>query len=1223
MAKAKRPQVSRELDRLRAVLDARAGLYKSLRDADDLRAYLAIKGDRADEELLTEPILASIIEQVLGFPTDTYFPQLGKGGLKPDFTPVDLIAHRFVLDAKASDEDLGKHEKQIRYYVDQRALDFGVLFNLREVRVYRRREKGHVAELSFPLLPLWEAARGEAISMPPELARYERFRELFSYREMDLAAKIVHIREQLPWSQQPIEDVRVDIEFLVDRLRALSRELVEDARAQTDRLEAFLRLNPARERKLLEELRLLALDLAPGSDPEELPATVAGWRTAEGVAARAWRQYLLRAAYLALARILLYRSWEDVEFVDQYLYDGGFGIAYDRLSQNVRDVLRDAFQHGAEQYHWLYGPDNNYDWFRPREEALIDVLYSLAPVPLGKLDADVLGGLYVSYVEEIDRDRLGQFFTPRSVVKFMLDRAGFTGPEGVFRIEGDKREPRRILDFATGSGGFLVEAARRIIDEGGIGQGDIRGLEEALAAIATGFVGGEISPFPYYLTEVNLLLQVSRLLGELSLAGESPPRFVLGVLHVDTLTAKSDPDASIEGMGAEHRADRGELVQDERFDLVPLDGQKLETYRSVLRKDEVFDLVVGNPPYVSEANNKPLFDRLRAIPGWKDIYRGKTDYLYYFLWLAVEKLAPGGKLCVITPTGWMNAGSAGFLREKLASELRLDEVFLFGSHRLFAAEQGPAPTPTVESAILVATKTPAGAGHKLRVVVLEDETAAAQHLSRHPEARSPERVALLDELNKRVQGKGGRKHGIHVHDVAQSDLVSERTWPLKFGAEDIAPRVVAHLDERLTSEAPVERLGATWTTFMGIETGADAYTPRIRKRLPVETRAALEARGVRPGDPILQLPPGREDRSPWKDHPELLAKAPEATGILYGAVDSNDYVNYVRIEREEVPATSVLDELDMWRPVLATRAEIARNQRRKWWETAWPRDAEHLSRPKVIGVHRTDRGRFALDEEGVWKPGKSAVVVINGADRRPAVAYLCGVLNSELIDLWYSVRGRRPRDVWRDYEPKPMNEVPYRRPEGDPRAEEVAGLVRELAANRRALLPHRAVVPELARVVKDPWKTGPVELDRAALVGELPVSETISVRLEPALDLVGGQGSLGKPAVVDAQTLVFRRARVETAKVTGDPARIALLAQIAAEQKLDDLGGVLLPRDPEVFELSARDRAELVVNVLVEGRELVERIERLVCGLYEVPPDLTDEVIAHAVQRAGGSEPSD
>ena len=43
-----------------------------------------------------------------------------------------------------------------------------------------------------------------------------------------------------------------------------------------------------------------------------------------------------------------------------------------------------------------------------------------------------------------------------------------------------------------------------------------------------------------------------------------------------------------------------------------------------------------------------------------------------------------------------------------------------------------------------------------------------------------------------------------------------------------------------------------------------------------------------------------------------------------------------------------------------------------------------------------------------------------------SAAYLCGLLNSELLDLWYAVRGKTPWHVRRNYEPKPMNEMPYR-----------------------------------------------------------------------------------------------------------------------------------------------------------------------------------------------------
>jgi hypothetical protein len=202
------------------------------------------------------------------------------------------------------------------------------------------------------------------------------------------------------------------------------------------------------------------------------------------------------------------------------------------------------------------------------------VLYALVPFPLARLGADVLGGLYESYVDDIDRDRLGQFYTPRAVVRFMLDRAGFTGPEGIFRIEGDERHERRIFDFATGSGGFLVEAARRVIDEGGLDLSELRDLRDGLRAIVRGFHGCEISPFPYYLTEVNLLLQVSRLLGRLREVGQEPATFTLGVVHTDSLGARRGPGDSFVGLDPAHRADVALLASDERYGIVPLDAEK-------------------------------------------------------------------------------------------------------------------------------------------------------------------------------------------------------------------------------------------------------------------------------------------------------------------------------------------------------------------------------------------------------------------------------------------------------------------------------------------------------------------------------------------------------------------------------------------------------------------------------------------------------------------------
>jgi hypothetical protein len=1185
-------------ERLRALeraIDEYQPIFRNLRGAANLSEYLAAPGDRADEEILTEPILRSVIERVLGFPKGRYLEQLGRSGRKPDFTPEDLLAHPFVFDAKSSDQSLAHHEPQIRGYMAQRRLERGVLFNLREAKVYSR-SPAHGADsaLSFQILPLWQYVRGEALPAD-EIERFEHFCELFRYHEVSTAEKVGYVAKQPPWPvrfQQGGENFSVDVEALVERLRRLSLRLADDAAAQPDALDSYLALNPDRTPKLLEELTLLAQDVAPGTEPDRLPSSLTAWRDGDGVAATVWRQYTLRVAYLALARILLYRAWEDVEFVKSYLHDGGFERWYVELGRRAQRVLQEAFLHGGERYRWLFGTDNNYAWYGPGEEVLIDVLYALAPEPLGHLDADVLGSLYATYVEDIDRDRLGQFFTPRDVVRFMLDQAGFSRADRVFRLEGDERKPVTVLDFATGSGGFVVECAHRIIDAVQPTTADARTLTEALRAVVQGLTGAEISPFPYYLTEINLLLQVSRLLGPLHAVEHAAPASfpALGVLPVDTLTAKGG--ASSFDLDPAHTSD------DARLGLVPLDGAKRQIYHDRLRPDALFDYVVGNPPYVAEANNKPLFERLRAIPAWNGIYRGKTDYLYYFLLLAIEKLRPGGALAVITPAGWMNAGAADFLRERLLAELTLQRMFLFGSYRVFATEDA-APTPTVESAILIATKAPAPKGHKLRVVALEDETVAPT-----------DRHELLDEMARRADGRAGRRSGIHVHDIVQATLRADRPWPVKFGAKDVATLVVAHLQEQL-DEGKCEPLATSWKVFQGIQTGADAYTKRIDKRLSASDRAKLASAGVRIGDGILELPPGAERNEPWISQ-NVTVKNPEARAVLYGAIDDADYTSLVVLR--STPPETVLAALERFKPLLSTRAEITRNARRRWWEAAWPRDARDMTAPKVIALYRTDRGRFALDETGEWQPSIKSTIVV-GREKDAPVAYLCGVLNSELLDLWYAVRGKTPRDVWRNYEPLRMNEMPYRRPDGDPRADQIAELVRAIAANRRALLPHRAVVKDLERIVKDAWKTGPVHLDERALMGDLPAAETVSVRLHPGIELDFAEPSVAKVHRAGPTTLELRRGRKAVGSISGDEPVLDLLERLLDGNADEQLAERLVPKDLSLFADRVRERTELVQALLAEGRDLVERVERLVCAVYDVPDDLTDQIVAHAVRR--------
>jgi hypothetical protein len=363
---------NKALAALREVLDRRAGIYKELAGAGDAGAYMVIGPDRDDEEILTEPIFQDFLQKVLGFPPDAYFPQLSKSGLKPDFTPMDLIAHPFVLDAKSSRQKLTDHESQIRSYIDQRQLDFGILFNLTHLAVFRRGAKGPDPELSFSVEALWKLSRGEA-QPGSDFEAFEGFLERFSYREVDQAAKIDAIRDAPSWDEKGA-DLRVDIDLLVEQLRRLSRLLADDVDAQPESLTRHVKLNPGFEKRVLAELAAIAQDIRPRTDEETLPAKVAGYQSGSTFERRVWAQYSLRVSQLTLARIMLYRAWEDAGFIREQLYDGGFRDAYAAHGERVRDVLKAALSAGAQRYHWLFEQQTTYDWYTPRDPALVDVL---------------------------------------------------------------------------------------------------------------------------------------------------------------------------------------------------------------------------------------------------------------------------------------------------------------------------------------------------------------------------------------------------------------------------------------------------------------------------------------------------------------------------------------------------------------------------------------------------------------------------------------------------------------------------------------------------------------------------------------------------------------------------------------------------------------------------------------------------------------------------------
>ncbi|KZX11109.1 Eco57I restriction-modification methylase domain-containing protein [Methanobrevibacter curvatus] len=98
-------------------------------------------------------------------------------------------------------------------------------------------------------------------------------------------------------------------------------------------------------------------------------------------------------------------------------------------------------------------------------------------------------------------------------------------------------------------------------------------------------------------------------------------------------------------------------------------------------KNQGFDIVIGNPPYVKEPTNRAAFDGLRDSP----YYQGKMDLWYFFGCVGLDICKNNGVVSFIAPNNWITNSGASKFRNKVDSEGHIDTFLNFGNYKVFDA----------------------------------------------------------------------------------------------------------------------------------------------------------------------------------------------------------------------------------------------------------------------------------------------------------------------------------------------------------------------------------------------------------------------------------------------------------------------------------------------------------------------------------------------------------
>ncbi|MDR0882675.1 MAG: type I restriction-modification system subunit M [Candidatus Adiutrix sp.] len=222
--------------------------------------------------------------------------------------------------------------------------------------------------------------------------------------------------------------------------------------------------------KFLDDLELQREEEAKLSVKKFAPALEAPYR---------WRDWASKPDGLTGDELLAFINNEETTLPDGARGSGLFRylrtLAGGGDGEDRREVIATVFK----------GVDN-----RMKSGYLLrDVVNKIAGIHFTSSDElHTLGTLYESMLREM-RDAAGdsgEFYTPRAVVRFMVTVT-------------DPRLGETVLDPASGTGGFLVEAYNHLA-------GQVKTLADRKTLQTKSIYGCEAKPLPYLLCQMNLLL---------------------------------------------------------------------------------------------------------------------------------------------------------------------------------------------------------------------------------------------------------------------------------------------------------------------------------------------------------------------------------------------------------------------------------------------------------------------------------------------------------------------------------------------------------------------------------------------------------------------------------------------------------------------------------------------------------------------------------------------
>ncbi|MFP4134879.1 MAG: class I SAM-dependent DNA methyltransferase [Halothece sp.] len=594
--------------------------------SDPLKKWLNLNWDRPERSY--NPDVRDFLAKLLDYPKDKVVTEDKAGGGYPDIKLLTPEKTAWVVgDLKKDDAELTTEKgrsnlwNQKRKYID--GLTRYVLFL--------------TANYLWVVLPTGEAIQG--LESPLKLSEFslDELKDTLQFLSYEQAQHSqqweTFIAGQLPYTYLKLDDFNIRSQLQKDLQTSFSELNEAGNHAITNLLEQYQEYQQREQevqRNLVDtgDTQRRALSRLKNQFNFErylfneiLPQFEDQYGREVSASNNQQAQQRIREAFIAdsvavlLARVLFLRLIEDLELAKKRRLSNGGPQDWAKFVEHLTGDARALVRIVAEDVGQVYQnplANNLFDWLYHAngmlDEALQRLIIRLNAYDFSGLSEEILGDIYQSFLPPAKRKRLGEFYTPPSIVDWLLDQTVFN------------HQPGKLLDPACGSGSFLVRYVHRCLEDA-----KSRGLDQdtVLQELQATVWGFDLNPFAAFISHFQLLWAFLRF---------QPTR--------------EPPTIQVHNLNS--------LLRD--ADLVPLLGEEYLSPGAMERDTQQWKYIVGNPPYI-RAERVKYNEEMKGL--WHQIWGQNADTGLVFLYRALtESLESGGYLGMVVSGGYANSEAA-------------------------------------------------------------------------------------------------------------------------------------------------------------------------------------------------------------------------------------------------------------------------------------------------------------------------------------------------------------------------------------------------------------------------------------------------------------------------------------------------------------------------------------------------------------------------------------